>query len=278
MSFKIKAEKREIFGKNASRRLRREGMIPAVLYGGGSSNVPLTLKKQDVFMILRSDTGENTVFQVSFDSEIRDVMIKELQRDPVTDEIIHADFVHIAMDKAISVSVPLVSIGEAVGVKTEGGFVDFITREVEVECLPKDIPEHIEIDISGLHLRQSLKAEDITLPEGVKLITSSDTLLVLIEVPLKEEEIEVEEEEEEEVIAEEEEPEVIGKEKPEREKEGKEVEEEKRGKEAREEKKGKEAREEKRGREAREAREEKREREAKGEKRGKEEEKAKEKE
>ena len=234
MSFKIKAEKREIFGKNASRRLRREGMIPAVLYGGGSSNVPLTLKKQDVFMILRSDTGENTVFQVSFDSESRDVMIKELQRDPVTDEILHADFVHIAMDKVIQVSVPLVSVGEAVGVKTEGGFVDFITREVEIECLPKDIPERIEIDISGLHLRQSLKAVDITLPEGVKLITSSDTILVLIEVPLKEEEIEVEEEEEE-VIAEEEEPEVIGKEKlekePKEEEKGRETKEEKRGKE-----------------------------------------------
>ena len=209
-------------------------MIPAVLYGGGSSNVPLTLKKQDVFMILRSDTGENTVFQVSFDSESRDVMIKELQRDPVTDEILHADFVHIAMDKVIQVSVPVVSVGEAVGVKTEGGFVDFITREVEIECLPKDIPERIEIDISGLHLRQSLKAEDITLPEGVKLITSSDTILVLIEVPLKEEEIEVEEEEEE-VIAEEEEPEVIGKEKlekePKEEEKGRETKEEKRGKE-----------------------------------------------
>ena len=229
MSFKIKVEKREIFGKNASRRLRREGMIPAILYGSGSSNVPLTLKKQDVFMILKSDTGENTVFQVSFDSEIRDVMIKELQRDPVTDEILHADFVHIAMDKAIRVSVPLVSVGEAVGVKTEGGFVDFITRELEVECLPKNIPEHIEMDISGLHVRQSLKAEDITLPEGVKLITSSDTMLVLIEVPLKEEEIEVEEEEE--VIAEEEEPGVIGKEKPEKEKEAKEAKEEKGGKE-----------------------------------------------
>ena len=229
MSFKIKVEKREIFGKNASRRLRREGMIPAILYGGGSSNVPLTLKKQDVFMILKSDTGENTVFQVSFDSEIRDVMIKELQMDPVTDEILHADFVHIAMDKAIRVSVPLVSVGEAVGVKTEGGFVDFITRELEVECLPKNIPEHIEMDISGLHLRHSLKAEDITLPEGVKLITSSDTILVLIEAPLKEEEIEVEEEEE--VIAEEEEPGVIGKEKPEKEKEAKEAKEEKGGKE-----------------------------------------------
>jgi len=286
MSFKIKAEKREIFGKNASRRLRREGMIPAILYGADALNVPLTLKKQDVFMILRSDTGENTVFQVSFDSERRDVMIKELQRDPVTDEILHADFVHIAMDKAIRVSVPVVHVGEAVGVKTEGGFVDFITREVEIECLPKDIPEQIEVDISGLHLRQSLKAGEIILPEGEELITSPDTILVLIEVPLKEEEIEVEEEEEE-VIGEEEEPEVIGKEKVEKEKEEVEAKEEKgekepevvgkKGKEKRG-KEAKEAREEKRGKEAKEAREEKEAREAKEEKRRKEEEKAKEKE
>jgi large subunit ribosomal protein L25 len=266
MSFKIKAEKRDIFGKNASRRLRREGMIPAILYGADALNVPLTLKKQDVFMILRSDTGENTVFQVSFDSESRDVMIKELQRDPVTDEILHADFVHIAMDKAIRVSVSLVSVGEAVGVKTEGGFVDFVTREVEIECLPKDIPEQIEIDISGLHLRQSFKAGEITLPEGVELITSPDTILVMIEVPLKEEEIEVEEEEEE-VIGEEEEPEVIGKEKVEKEKEGVEAKEEKGEKEpevvGKKGKEEKETREEKRGREAKEAREEKREREEK---------------
>jgi large subunit ribosomal protein L25 len=223
-------------------------MIPAILYGGDASNVPLTLRKEEIFMILKSDTGENTVFQVSFDSEIRDVMIKELQRDPVTDEILHADFVHIAMDKVIRVSVPVMIVGEAVGVKAEGGFVDFITREIEVECLPKDIPEHIEIDISDLHLRQSLKAEDIALPEGVKLITSSDTLLVMIEVPVKEEEIEVEEEVEE-VIGEEEEPEVIGKEKLEKEKEGEETEAEKRGREA------KEAREEKREREEKQAKE-----------------------
>jgi len=217
MSFKIKAEKREVFGKNASRRLRREGMIPAILYGGHDINVPLTMRKKDIFMILSSETGANTVFQVSFNSERRDVMIKELQRDPVTDEILHTDFVLIAMDKTIQVSVPVVVVGEAVGVKAEGGFVDFMTREVKMECLPKDIPEHIEIDISNLRLRQSLKVEDITPPEGVKLISSPETILVLVEVPLKEEEIEVEEEEE--VIAEGEEPEVLKKEKPEEEKE-----------------------------------------------------------
>lgn len=216
MGISIKAEKRESFGKNISRRLRKTGLIPAVLYGANEANVPLTLNKKDVFMILKSETGENTIFRVSFDSETRNAMIKELQRNPVTDEILHADLVQIALDKAIRVSVPVVAVGDAVGVKTEGGFVDFITREVEVECLPKDIPEHIEIDISGLHLRQSFKVEDVEESEGIKIVSEPEVVLVHIEVPTKEEEIEVPEEEEE-VIAEEEEPELIKKEKPEEE-------------------------------------------------------------
>jgi len=225
MGFIIKANKREIFGKNASRRLRMEGMIPAVIYGAREVTVSLNLKKQEIFKILRAETGENTIFQISFDSEMRDAMIKELQRDPVTDEILHADFIQITMDKTVRISVPVVTVGEAVGVKTEGGFVDLMTREVELECFPKDIPENIEVDISDLHLHQSLKVEDIAPVEGVEILSAPDTILVLVEAPSKEEEIEVEEKEEE-VISEEEEPEVIKREKAgEEEKEGEEKEE-----------------------------------------------------
>lgn len=225
MSITVKAERREIFGKNASRRIRRNDMIPAILYGKNEASVPLTLKKKDIFEILKSETGENTVFKVSFDTETKNIMIKELQSDPVTDEILHADLIQIAMDEAIRVSVPVIAVGEAVGVKGEGGFVDFHTRELDIECLPKDIPEHIEIDISNLHLRQSFKAGDITLQEDIKFLSDPDAILVLIEVPAKEEEIEVEEEEEEEVIAEGEEPEVIKKEKEKEVEEGKKEEE-----------------------------------------------------
>jgi large subunit ribosomal protein L25 len=229
MSFKIKGEKRDVFGKNASRRLRRSGLIPVILYGAKDDNVPLTLEKTDLFKILKAETGENTVFEVSYNSETRNAMIKELQRNPVTDEILHADLIQIAMDKVVRVSVPVVTVGDAIGVKTEGGFVDFITREIEIECLPKNIPENIEIDISELHLRQSLKVGDIVVPSEITLVSEPDTILVHIEVPTKEEEIEIEEEEEE-LIGEEEEPEVIKKEKPEEEvteekKEGKKEEE-----------------------------------------------------
>jgi len=217
MSLTIKCETRDIFGKNASRRLRREGKIPAVLYGRNEPSTHLTLQKKDIFGILRSESGENTIFKASIDTGSKDVMIKEMQLDPVTDEILHIDLIQIAMDKAIRVSVPVFVTGESVGVKAEGGFVDLITREIEVECLPGVIPEHIEVDISGLHLHQSVRIEEMTFPDGVETVSDPQTLVVLIEAPTKEEEVvpEAEEEEEMEVMAEGDQPEVIKKEKEE---------------------------------------------------------------
>ena len=221
MSLVIKAEKRETFGKNASRVVRRAGRVPAILYGPGLDNVALTLDKKDMFSILKSETGENTLFVLSFDSEKKDAMIKELQINPVSDELLHVDLIQIVMDKMIRVAVPIVLIGEAVGVKTEGGFVDFSSREIEVECLPKDIPEKIEVDISELHLHQSVKVDEISTPEGTVITSDSEMVIVLVQAPAKEEEPEVEEEEEE-VMAEGEEPEVIKKDKVEEEAEKKE--------------------------------------------------------
>lgn len=224
MSFTIKAEKRDNFGKGASRRMRKKGKIPVILYGIDIVTMPLTFEKKAFFMILKSGSGENTVFKVSFDDETRDAMIKELQKDPISDEILHADLIQIAMDKAIRVSVPIVPKGEAIGVKAEGGFVDFVTRELEIECLPKDIPENIEIDISALHLNQSMKVEEIILPQGVEIVSEPSTVIVHIETPVAEEVIE--EAEAEEIIGEEEEPEVIKREKAEEEKGEKEEKEE----------------------------------------------------
>lgn len=217
MSMMIKGEKREFFGKNEARRVRSKGQLPAILYGKGIENVPLTLNKKDIFTILKSETGENTLFKVAYDSEKIDTMIKDFQLDPVTDEILHVDLIHIAMDKEIRVTVSFNLAGEAVGVKAEGGFVDFITREVEIECLPGNIPESIDIDISELHLNQSLKIGDIVPSEGVKIIDDPNSVIVLIGMPTREEEAVVEEAEEEEIISKEEEPELIKKEKEEEE-------------------------------------------------------------
>jgi len=207
MTITIKGEMREGFGKNNSRRVRRQGQIPAVLYGSGMDPVPLILMKEDIFAILKSESGENTIFKVSFKSETRNAMIKDIQTDPVSDELLHTDLIQIALDKTIRVSVSVVLKGEAVGVKTEGGFVDFITREVEVECLPKDIPENIQIDITELHLHQSVKIADIAAIEGVKFLSDPHGVIVLVEAPTKEEEVVAEEVEEGVEAAEE--PEVL---------------------------------------------------------------------
>lgn len=215
MGIKIKGEIREIFGKNASRRLRREGRVPAILYGVKAESVSLSLDKKDIFQILRSESGENTIFKLSYDSKTQDVMIKDVQINPADDELLHVDLILISMDKEIRVTVPFVLTGEAVGVRAEGGFVDFVTREIEIECLPRAIPEHILVDISNLHLHQSVKVEEISPPEGAKWVDDPETVIAMIHAQAKEEV--VVEEEEEEVIAEEEEPEVIKKEKTEEE-------------------------------------------------------------
>ena len=213
MSLVIKSEKRDVFGKNASRRIRKGGLIPAILYGEGADNVPLVVSKKDVIKILKSESGENTIFGIVFDSEEANVMIKALQLDPTTDELLHADLIKIAMDKEIRVQVPIELVGEAIGVKSEGGFVDFMAREVEIECLPGNIPDHLTVDISGLHLHQSVKAGEIVIPEGVKLLADPGAVIIMVQVP-HEEKVEVKPEEEAAAAAAAEpaEPEVIKKE------------------------------------------------------------------
>lgn len=211
MAIQIKAEKRENTGKGPARQLRRKGKIPAVLYGPDVSGVSLVMERKDVNRILKE--GENVIFKVNYDGESWDVMIKELQSDPVTDELYHVDLIQVAMDKPIRVYVPIHHVGEPVGVKSEGGIADWMTREVEIECLPKDIPEEIVIDISSLHVNQSLRVEDLVPPEGVKIVTNPETVLLVIEAPVEEAAVAAEEE-----ISEEEEPEVISKAKEEEEK------------------------------------------------------------
>jgi large subunit ribosomal protein L25 len=194
MSLVIKSEKRDVFGKNASHRIRKRGHIPAVLYGEGEPGTALVLDKKDIIAILKSASGENTIFKIALEAAEADVMIKDLQIDPTTDELLHADLIKIAMDKAIRVAVPIEIKGEAYGVKTEGGFVDFMTREVEIECLPANIPGSLTVDITELRLHQSLKVADLVAPEGVKLIGEPNTVIVLIQVP-HEEKVEVKPEE-----------------------------------------------------------------------------------
>jgi large subunit ribosomal protein L25 len=208
----VRSEKREGLGKNAARRLRQQGFVPAILYGEGAASVPLVLKKKDIIQIMKLETRENTIFKLADGSAETDAMIKELQVDPTTDEILHADLIRISMDKPIRVTVPVVLRGEPIGVKTEGGFVDFATREVEVECLPRAIPESIAVEIGELHVHQSLKVENLAAPAGVKIMTDPTTVLVLVSLPHKEEEFPGEKPEEAVAGEEAKEPELIKKE------------------------------------------------------------------
>ncbi|MGD0782289.1 MAG: 50S ribosomal protein L25 [Candidatus Aminicenantales bacterium] len=222
MSLVIATEKRDAFGKNASYRIRRTGRIPAILYGEGKDSTPLVVAKKDVIQILKSDLGLNTLFQISFGSEKRDVMIKDVQIDPITDEVLHADLIQIDMSKAIRVAVPVELVGEAVGVKTEGGFIDFMTRELSIECLPALIPEHFTVDVTGLHLHQSVKVGDVAVPEGIKLITDPGVVIALVQMPAEEKAEVAAAVVEEGAEAAPAEPEVIKKERPEKEPEEKE--------------------------------------------------------
>jgi large subunit ribosomal protein L25 len=221
MSLVIATEKRDAFGKNASYRIRRTGSIPAILYGEGKESTPLVLTKKDVIRILKSDLGLNTLFKVSFGAEERDVMIKDVQIDPITDEVLHADLIQIDMTKAIRVAVPVELVGESIGVKAEGGFIDFMTRELTVECLPSLIPEHFAVDVTALHLHQSIKAGDVPVPEGVKMITEPGVVIALVQMPA-EEKAEVAAAVEEGAEAAPAEPEVIKKERADKETEEKE--------------------------------------------------------
>jgi large subunit ribosomal protein L25 len=186
MNLTISSQPREAFGKNASYRIRQSGRIPAILYGEGRPNVALVLDKKDVIKILKSESGLNTLFKIVLEGTERDVMIKDVQIDPLSDQLIHADLIQIDMNKAVRVEVPIELLGEAVGVKTEGGFVDFMTRELLVECLPAMIPEHLTVDVSELHLHQSIKVADVVLPEGIKLITDPGAVVALVQVPHEE--------------------------------------------------------------------------------------------
>ncbi|MBP6059425.1 MAG: 50S ribosomal protein L25 [Candidatus Saccharicenans sp.] len=180
MTVVIKAETRKEVGKNAAGRLRRQGLVPAILYGGKTASQPLTLKKKDILEILKSQTGENTIFRVTIDSQEKDVMLKDIQINPVTDELTHVDLIEISMDKPVRVAVPVELVGEPVGVKVEGGVADFLLRELEVECLPREIPEAIKIDISNLHIHQSIKVQNLDLPAGVRVYADPNAAIVVI--------------------------------------------------------------------------------------------------
>lgn len=189
MDATLQAEKRETRGKNEARRLRASGRIPAVVYGAERDKaVEIAVDPKALLRILHSESGVNTLIGLNLDGGETRVLVKEYQLDPIDHRLLHADFYQVAMDKMLTVTVPIVLKGEAKGVKQQGGIVDFVHREIEIECLPGDIPEHIDIDVSELMLNQGLRVRDLQ-TEGAKWkpVSESDMMIVHV-VALKAEE------------------------------------------------------------------------------------------
>ena len=201
METTLQSEKRSERGKNMARQLRRNGRLPGVVYGdsGGQSArdaVAVSVDPDELSRILHSDSGVNTLIGLTIDSGQPDqVLIKDYQLHPITRELLHVDFYRLAMDKAITVAVPVVLKGEAEGVKMQGGLIAFEQREFSIECLPTEIPEHVEVDVSDLMIGQGVRVQDLL--EGVswKPVTDAATLIVHVIAPKVEEEPEAEEEE-----------------------------------------------------------------------------------
>lgn len=172
----LTAESRDSRGKNEARRLRARGLTPAVLYGATKDSVALAVNPKEVRKILR--TGHNTIFDLAIQGgESSPVMLVAWQNDPVKDSLLHVDLKRIDLSKRITVKVPVHTVGEAKGVKLQGGLFEIVTREVEIECLPTDIPEEFTLDVSELMIGQNLRTSDIKLPENVKLLSAADQVI-----------------------------------------------------------------------------------------------------
>jgi large subunit ribosomal protein L25 len=193
MEVMLEAIARDTFGKNEARRTRRSGLVPAVLYGdtsehAGKDATPIAVNPKKLLKILHSESGANTLIslKLSGGKDAR-VLVKEYQLDPVTHQLLHADFYRVAMDRAIQVTVPVVVRGEPKGVKQQGGVLEFVRREIEVECLPGDIPESVDIDVSDLMLHQGVRVRDVATSPKWKPVSEAEMMLVHVIMPKAEE-------------------------------------------------------------------------------------------
>jgi large subunit ribosomal protein L25 len=185
----IAAEPRSTRGKNEARRLRAAGSAPAVVYGIGKDAVAVAVNPKEMVRILRSKTGHNTIFHLAIkDGENTPVMIVDWQRDPVKDTILHIDMKRIDLTVRLVVKVPVHTLGEPEGVKLQGGLHEVITREIEVECLPNEIPDELTIDVSKLTMGQAVRASDVPLPGSVRLVSPPEAVISHI-VAMKAEEV-----------------------------------------------------------------------------------------
>jgi len=215
----LEAQSREAGTKNEARRVRREGKIPGVVYGAGKDSFAVSVDPRHVLRILHSESGHNTIFDLTLNGERTKAMIVDWQYEPIRGSLLHIDLKRIAMDKVLRVRVPINLTGEAAGVKTEGGILEHILREVEIECLPSDIPSHIDVDVAHLTFGKVLRVSDLPHSEKLKFLTDANQPVAHV-TAVKEEVVATPEAAAAEAAAAPAEPEVIKKGKQETEEEG----------------------------------------------------------
>jgi large subunit ribosomal protein L25 len=190
-SFELVAEFRETQGKGASRRLRHEGKVPAILYGGHSEARTLTLSHQKLMIMLENERFYSTILSLKVGDQTQAAILKDVQRHPFKNAIVHIDFQRVEDNEKIRISIPLHFVGAAVspGVKSQGGIVSHMRNDVDITCLPKDLPEFIEVDLSGLSLNESIHLSQLKIPAGVELVAlaKEDAAVVAIHSPRAEE-------------------------------------------------------------------------------------------
>jgi large subunit ribosomal protein L25 len=214
--YKVQARLRSGRGKNDARRARRDGMVPITVYGGGAETVTAMAPLRELAAILRSESGRNTIFTIEVDGAgTSEVMFHDRQIDPIKGRLMHADLTRLVKGQKIEVTVPLHLVGEPIGVKERQGVLEQVIREIEIKCEPRDIPDALDVDVSGLDVHDVLHVSDIPVGEGVEIL--NDAELVIATVGIVKEEVEAPALAEGEEPAE---PEVIGKGKKEEEGEG----------------------------------------------------------
>jgi large subunit ribosomal protein L25 len=189
-TIELDVEKRTSKGKNEARRTRSGGKIPAIVYGAGKATVPISVDRKALSDAFRNGAGENAIFllKLAGSDQSRHAMIKEFQKDPLTRKALHIDFLRVMMDTKIRVSVSIEIVGIAKGVKTEGGILDIVTREVEIESLPGNIPAHIPVDVAELAIGDALRIKDLKAVEGVEIVDDPEKVLVHVAHPTQEKE------------------------------------------------------------------------------------------
>jgi len=185
----VKADMRSETGKGSARSLRRLGILPAVVYSGGGS-MPIKLNTKEMTRLIYSGVGEHALITIELDeagkkTSQHPVLVKDYQRDPLTEELLHVDFIEVSLEKVVTVTVLLVIAKQPIGIKM-GGIMQHHLREIEVECLPTQIPDKIEVDAGAVEIGHSLHVSDLVVPEGVKIVTDPSEVVLLVSAPVEE--------------------------------------------------------------------------------------------